>query len=92
MTKSRVLASAISQGAARRGRLRDRRASLAPGPGPAMHVIGCDAEDVEMQRQRNIVLYFVSGFRSRLKRFARELDADEANRYFCATNIIYSIS
>ena len=53
---------------------------------------GCDAEDVEMQRQRNIVLYFVSGFRSRLKRFARELDADEANRYCCATNIIYSIS
>ena len=26
-----------------------------------MHVIRCDAEEVEMQRQRNIVLYFVSG-------------------------------
>ena len=39
MTKSRVLASAISQGAARRGRPRGRRASLAPGPGPAVYVI-----------------------------------------------------
>ena len=78
MTTSRVLASAISQGAARRGRLRDRRASLAPGPGPAMHVIRCDAEDVEMQRQRNIVLYFVSRFRSRPEPFARELESDEA--------------